>query len=195
MRSKRLKMIYGGILFLSFLVSPAFAAMGGAITPVSWPADVKPMAHAVLEPRSGSNVTGTVDFATTANGGLMVRSYIKNAAPGEHGFHIHAIGDCSSADAKSAGGHFNPTGENHGAPKAFDHHAGDLGNVEVASNGMGSAETIIAKPGHSGFAGWSTIIGKSIVLHEKRDDLKTQPSGDAGSRVACGVIKTSATSN
>ena len=149
-------MVRVSVLTVSFFFFSPFVvlgAVGGIVSPVSWPADAKPLARAILEPRSGSNVSGTVDFATTAGGGLLVRSYIKGATPGDHGFHIHAVGDCSAADGKSAGDHFNPTGEHHGAPKGMDHHAGDMGNIEVTANGQGTRRRNSAQAHSQRFCG------------------------------------------
>jgi Cu-Zn family superoxide dismutase len=141
-------------------------------------------AIAVLHSASGSNVAGTVTF-TAAGDEVKVVADITGLTPGKHGFHIHEFGDCSSPDAKSAGGHFNPGGHHHGAPDAADRHAGDLGNVEADAAGKAHLELSdkVMK-----MSGSDSIVGHAVIVHEKADDLKTQPTGDAGGRVACGVI-------
>jgi Cu-Zn family superoxide dismutase len=105
--------------------------------------------------------------------------------PGTHGFHVHEFGDCSAPDFASAGGHFNPTSEPHAGPKDAHRHEGDLGNVEAGADGSVAVDYT-----DSGlrFEGDKSILGRAVVVHANADDLKTQPSGNAGGRVACGVI-------
>jgi Cu-Zn family superoxide dismutase len=134
--------------------------------------------------KSGGEASGEVTF-TKVSGGVHVQAEIRGLTPGEHGFHIHEFGDCSSPDAMSAGGHFNPEKMDHGAPKDGKRHVGDLGNIEA--NARGIARLDVVDP-HLGFAGHTSIIGRGLIVHEKADDLKTQPTGNAGGRVACGVI-------
>ena len=141
-------------------------------------------AVATLEPRSNSKVKGTVTFTKVA-GGIRVVAKVEGLTPGSHGFHIHEKGDCSAPDAASAGGHFNPHGKPHGAPDKDERHAGDLGNIEANAAGKGKYDKIDP---HLSLAGSDSIIGRSVIVHEKTDDLKTQPTGNAGGRVACGVI-------
>jgi len=141
-------------------------------------------AIAVLHPTQGSQVSGTVTF-TKAEGGVHVVAEIKGLTPGEHGFHIHEFGDCSAADGASAGGHFNPAGHPHAGPDAKMRHAGDLGNITADAGGTAhydQVDTMLA------FAGSDSIVGRGLIVHEKADDLTTQPTGAAGGRVACGVI-------
>jgi superoxide dismutase, Cu-Zn family len=141
-------------------------------------------AVAVLHPASNSNVSGTVTF-TAAGDSVKVVADITGLTPGKHGFHIHEFGDCSAPDATSAGGHFNPTKHQHGAPDATDRHAGDLGNIEADVSGKAHLEITdkVMK-----LNGDESIVGHAVIVHEKVDDLKTQPTGNAGGRVACGVI-------
>lgn len=141
-------------------------------------------AIAVLHPTTGSNVAGTITF-TKSGDAIKVLADITGLTPGKHGFHIHEFGDCSSADAKSAGGHFNPTNHQHGAPEATDRHAGDLGNIEADASGKAHLDVTDKT---LKLSGTDCIIGHAVIVHEKADDLKTQPTGDAGGRVACGVI-------
>jgi Cu-Zn family superoxide dismutase len=168
-----------------FLI-PAAALVFAACASVR-PASIA--ATAPLQARSGSNVSGTVRFEEVmAEGVPAVRVTVDatGVPPGIHGFHVHEKGDCSASDATSAGGHFNPTNEAHGAPHASPRHAGDFGNVEASSDGRVSVSYIMRDVTLG--SGSSSIAGKAVVLHAKPDDLKTQPTGDAGGRIACGVI-------
>jgi Cu-Zn family superoxide dismutase len=144
-------------------------------------------ARATIESRSGSNVTGMATFTELSTGGVRAQVRIENAPPGTHGLHIHEKGDCSAPDASSAGGHFNPGGMPHAGPGDMKRHAGDLGNIEIKADGTGTLELtsdlLTVKPGPN------SVVGKSVVFHEKVDDLKTQPTGNAGGRFGCGVIR------
>ncbi|MFL6515384.1 MAG: superoxide dismutase family protein [Chthoniobacterales bacterium] len=137
-----------------------------------------------LEPKSGSKVTGTVTF-TKSGDDVEVSGDIENLTPGKHGFHIHEKGDCSAPDASSAGGHFNPSHQHHGGPATAERHAGDLGNIDADKSGKAHVQW----KGKMSLSGADSIIGHSVVVHEKEDDLKTDPSGNSGARVACGVIE------
>ena len=141
-------------------------------------------AIAVLHPTQGNNVSGTVTF-TASGDSVRVIADITGLTPGKHGFHIHEFGDCSDPKAANAGGHFNPTNHQHGAPDATDRHAGDLGNIEADTSGKAHLDVTdkLMK-----LSGADSIVGHAVIVHEKADDLKTQPTGDAGGRVACGVI-------
>lgn len=143
-------------------------------------------AMADLQSASGSNITGTATFSAQPNGSVQVVARVEGAEPGMHGFHIHETGDCSAADFSSAGDHFNPTGMPHGGPTDADHHAGDLGNIEIGADGTGSLD--LSSDMLSLANGADSIIGKAVILHSGEDDLESQPSGDAGDRLACGVI-------
>ena len=150
------------------------------------PASPGPTATAVLEPRSGANVTGTLTFRTVG-AGVEVSGTVEGLAPGDHGFHVHEYGDCTAPDATSAGGHFNPHGQPHGAPDADAHHAGDVGNLTAGDDGKATKRFVMKGVTLADDA--TSIVGKAFIVHEKADDLKTQPTGDAGGRVACGVIR------
>ncbi len=160
------------------------ATSGSPIAGVAEAQDVR-AASAQLEPKSGSKVTGIVAFAKVGDE-VRVVAYIQNLTPGKHGFHIHEKGDCSAPDAASAGAHFNPTQQHHGGPMTAEHHAGDLGNIEADASGNAQLNW----KGKLSLSGKDSIIGKSVVVHEKEDDLKTDPSGNSGARVGCGVINT-----
>jgi len=138
----------------------------------------------VLHPTEGNDVTGVVTFTKT-DSGIHVVADLQGLTEGKHGFHIHEYGDCSSPDGKSAGGHFNPDGKDHGAPTSADRHVGDLGNITAGADGTAHLEltdTLLA------FEGPHSIIGRGIIVHAGEDDFVTQPTGNAGARVACGVI-------
>lgn len=158
------------------------AFLGLAVT-AAYGQDVS-KATAKLEPKSGSKVTGTIMF-TKSGDDVEVTGDIENLSPGKHGFHLHEKGDCSAADAASAGAHFNPTKQHHGGPTGADRHEGDLGNIEADASGKAHVQW----KGKMSLSGADSIIGKSVVVHEKADDLKTDPSGNSGSRIACGVIE------
>jgi Cu-Zn family superoxide dismutase len=141
-------------------------------------------ARADMVARSGSTVSGTVTFTPVA-GGLQVNAIIAGLTPGEHGFHIHEAGDCSAADASSAKGHFNPTGKAHGHHGGDTRHAGDMPNLIANAQGQASFSAKIMGLELSGNTG---IIGRSVVIHADPDDYKSQPAGNSGKRVACGVV-------
>ena len=141
-------------------------------------------AIAVMHPTKGQKVEGTVTF-TKVEKGVRVQAHIHNLTPGKHGFHIHEFGDCSAPDATSAGGHFNPTKADHAGPKEHKRHVGDLGNIEADDKGHATYDMVDEQ---LRFDGPTSILGRGLILHEKAADLKTQPTGDAGGRVSCGVI-------
>jgi len=163
-------------------LATGFWLAGGAARGADAPAQAK----ASIEARSGSTVTGTATFTEVA-GGVKVVVHIEKAPPGTHGLHLHEKGDCSAPDAASAGGHFNPTSMPHAGPMDKQHHAGDLGNIEIKADGTGDLEItssmLTVKPGPN------SVVGRAVVFHEKADDLKTQPTGNAGGRLGCGVIQ------
>jgi superoxide dismutase, Cu-Zn family len=138
----------------------------------------------ILYPTQGNAASGTVTFLRTEHG-MKVTVDVMGLSKGKHGFHIHEFGDCSASDGASAGGHFNPEGKTHGAPMDMSRHMGDMGNIVADESGKAHMEYI--DPIMS-FEGDHSIIGRSIILHKNEDDLKTQPTGNAGARIACGVI-------
>jgi Cu-Zn family superoxide dismutase len=148
----------------------------------------KPMATAQLEGRSGSSVSGTVSFFP-AGEGTRIEADVRGLASGEHGFHVHEVGDCSAPDATSAKGHFNPSNKTHGHYAQGEHHAGDMPNLVADSNGKAHYEVEV--PNMYLATGPVGIIGRSVVIHADPDDYKSQPAGNSGKRVACGVIRRS----
>ncbi len=160
-----------------------------APTPVE-PAPAPPppapkQAKAELAPASKSKVKGTIEFKET-DGGVEVTATIEGLKAGNHAYHVHEKGDCSAPDATSAGGHFNPNSHKHGSPDAEEHHEGDFGNLTAGKDGK-ATKTFVMK-GITLADGPTSIVGKGFIVHEKADDFKTQPTGNAGGRVACGVI-------
>lgn len=141
-------------------------------------------AVAVLRPTQGAAVEGKVVFVK-AEAGVKVSVEVKGLTPGRHGFHIHEFGDCSAPDATSAGGHFNPGGHPHAGPMDAARHAGDMGNLEANAEGIARLDYVDAG---LAFDGAGSILGRGVIVHANPDDLKTQPTGNAGGRVACGVI-------
>jgi Cu-Zn family superoxide dismutase len=148
---------------------------------------IKPSAAATTQP-SNNNVTGTVTF-TGLGDHVMAVVDLKGLAPNsKHGFHIHEKGDLSAPDLSSAGAHFNPTGAKHGGPDSAAHHAGDLGNVTADAQGNVHTEMHLMGVSLDG-GGANSIVGRSVIVHAKDDDLKSDPSGNSGGRIAGGVIE------
>jgi Cu-Zn family superoxide dismutase len=157
------------------------AAMGSEPTPA--PSLTSQVAGAQLAGPGG--VSGVITF-TQDPGGVHVVARVEHAKPGKHGFHLHAAGVCDAPGFKGAGDHFNPTNAAHGAPDASAHHAGDFGNIEVGADGTGNLDlqtTMLAVDDSA-----NGVVGKAVILHAGTDDLKTQPSGNSGDRIACGVV-------
>lgn len=174
------------ITHLTLILTALFAVILGCGNHESAAADDGKIkkAIAVLHPTENNEVSGTVTFTVTADG-MRVEAHLQGLQPGEHGFHVHEFGDCTAPAGTSAGGHFNPFGSQHGAPSSGGRHVGDLGNIEVDEEGnarVQKMDRLLA------FEGAASIIGRAVVVHEKRDDLTSQPTGNAGGRVACGVI-------
>lgn len=135
-------------------------------------------AVAVIHSNS-SDISGWVTF-TKVSDGVRVEAKLNGLSEGKHGFHIHTYGDCRADDYSSAGGHFNPAQEKHGAPDDSARHMGDMGNI--SANGTAAIDYV----DHN--ININKIIGRALILHKGTDDLTSQPSGAAGPRIACGVI-------
>ncbi len=138
-------------------------------------------AVAVLAPTRGSSVEGAI-LLTQESNGVRLKGSVRHLSPGEHGFHIHEFGDLRSEDGSSAGGHYNPQKRKHAGPDAGEHHAGDLGNVTANPQGVAEVDKF------ANGVQLDQLLGRAIVVHAGKDDLKSQPSGNAGARVAVGVI-------
>ena len=120
---------------------------------------------------------------------VLVRGEVRGLRPNaEHGFHVHEKGDCSAPDATSAGGHFNPGGKPHGSPSSSERHAGDLPSLKADAAGV--ATMTFEVKGHLMGAGATDLLGRALVVHADPDDYSSQPAGNAGTRIACGVIAT-----
>jgi Cu-Zn family superoxide dismutase len=159
---------------------------GAAIAYIAYAEETKDArAEAQLAPTQGQEAKGTVTFQRQS-AGVEVAVQLEGLKPGMHGFHVHEKGDCSAPDGTSAGGHFNPTGQPHAAREAPARHDGDLGNVEADASGKVRIKIVDPK---LRLDGPESILGKAVIVHEKADDYTTQPTGNAGGRVACGVVK------
>jgi Cu-Zn family superoxide dismutase len=128
-----------------------------------------------------SGVSGTL-LLKQEKDTLVITGEIAGLKPGKHGFHVHTYGDLRSADGSSAGGHYAPEGHEHGGPESSEHHAGDLGNITAGDDGVAKVDV------KSSDLRLHFIIGRSLVVHADPDDLKSQPAGNSGPRIAVGVI-------
>lgn len=145
-----------------------------------------PRAVAQLQSTTGNTATGTISF-TQAGDKVIVAGEVRGLKPNaEHGFHVHEKGDCSSGDGLSAGGHFNPNGKSHGQHAMGAHHAGDLPSLKADASGV--ARVNFVSTSVTVGSGASDIIGRGLIVHLDPDDYKTQPTGNAGPRLACAVI-------
>lgn len=161
--------------------TPPTAAARGAVAVTRAAAD--------LQPRSGSTLKGTATFVA-ASGQVTLEIRIENAPPGQRAFHLHEKGDCSAADASSAGAHWNPGKAPHGKWAAGPHHLGDVGNISVGPDGKGTF-TLTTDRWTIGDGTSTDVLGKSLVIHGGTDDFASQPAGNAGGRIGCGVITAS----
>ena len=142
-------------------------------------------ATAKLEPTKGNTANGTVTF-TQKGDKVQVNAKVAGLTPGGHGFHIHEKGDCSSGDGMSTGGHFNPRGKPHAVHTTPDRHTGDL--PMLVADASGNAMLVIELDVMAIGSGESDIVGRGLIVHKDPDDFATQPTGNSGARVACGVI-------
>jgi Cu-Zn family superoxide dismutase len=145
-----------------------------------------PSANVQLRPASGSKVQGNLTLTQIGADRVRISGDISGHTPGPKGFHIHEKGDCSAPDAMSAGGHFNPMKRAHG-PTTLAGHSGDMGNLTFDQNGNAKVNMIVEGVSVSRGA-TNGVLGRAIVVHMSPDDLKTDPTGNAGARAACGVI-------
>lgn len=146
-----------------------------------------PRATAAVRPASGSNVSGNLTFTQVGKDRVRVTGEITGHSPGSKGFHIHEKGDCSAPDAMSAGGHFNPLKKTHGASTTTGH-AGDMGNLTFDTSGRATVHMVLEGISVNRDAP-NGIVGRAVVVHAQPDDLKTDPTGNAGGRSGCGVIQ------
>ena len=167
----------------TIIIAALAAALAGC---ASMGMGAKPAAVANLEPTTGNSARGTVTF-TQEGTHIQVSASLSGLKPGaEHAFHVHEKGDCSSGDGMSTGGHFNPASNPHG-PQSSPHHAGDMPSLVADSYGNASASFTLRGVSIGGAA--PDLVGKGLIVHRDPDDYKTQPTGNAGARGACGVIR------
>ena len=168
-------------LFRFTLTLAAAAALAACAT-----APPGPSALATLSPTVGNTAAGSVRFVQSGTK-VMVSGEVRGLKPyADHGFHVHEKGDCSSPDGMSTGGHFNPGAAPHGSHGSGAHHAGDLPSLKADANGVASFsfESTTISVG----SGATDVVGKGLIVHRDADDYKTQPTGNAGPRLACAVI-------
>ena len=138
----------------------------------------------VMQPTEGNKCSGVIRF-TQDGGKLKVVADIEGLTPNaKHAIHVHEFGDCTSKDGMSAGGHYNPEGHEHGLPEKSERHAGDLGNLQADNDGKAHYELTVD---NASLAGKNALLGRAVIIHAKSDD-GGQPVGNAGARIACGVI-------
>jgi len=142
------------------------------------------VATAVIHPTKGNDIAGVVTFIQQADG-LHITARITGLTPGKHGFHVHEFGNCACDDGICAGDHYNPTHKPHGSPESTQCHVGDFGNIIADENGVGAYEQVNT---HATINGPFSLIGRTVIIHAQEDDLTTQPSGNSGARIGCGVI-------
>ena len=165
----------------AFLLLTTAALLGACASTPSGP-----RATAQLQPTTGNTASGSVSFVQKGNK-VLVSGEIRGLKPNaEHGFHVHEKGDCSSGDGMSAGGHFNPTGAPHGSHGMGMHHTGDLPSLKADAGGV--ARFNFESGSLAVGSGVTDVVGKGLIVHRDPDDYKTQPTGNAGPRLACAVI-------
>lgn len=179
---RRFMSVFAALALVSGLQVFSSQAMGQKVAV----AEIKPAKAATTRP-SENKVSGTVTFTQSPDGKVKVAAHIMGLAPNStHGFHIHASGDMSADDLLSTGGHFNPDQHIHGGPTTSPVHAGDLGNIKADATGMAMYEITVSDITLGGPK--NDVVGKAVIIHSAPDDLKSQPTGNAGSRIAGGVI-------
>ncbi len=180
-------------------ISVLLVALGGAALAgdapgaAPEPAAAKPVARDVtratapIHPASGSTTRGTAIFIREGES-VTLQISLEGAPPGDHAVHLHETGDCSAPDATSAGAHWNPGGHNHGRWGTAPFHLGDIGNITVDQDGRGSL-LLTTEAWSVGSGAENDVLGRAVIVHAAADDFTTQPTGAAGGRIGCGVIK------
>lgn len=172
MRNTTVRLLLLSVLLINYSIAAKNAKM--------------PEAEADVTSATNKNINAVVLFKDTDDG-LKITAHATGLTPNStHGFHIHQMGKCDGPDYKSAGDHFNPTKMKHGAPQSEKSHMGDMGNLKADAKGEAHMEMVLSKADAKEL---KEISGKSVLIHEKADDYKSQPAGDSGARIACGVIK------
>lgn len=165
--------------------APGDAALSSPPHP---PAPAAAVADVALLSASGSSVNGALQLIA-AGGGVMLEGEVRGLEPGStHGFHFHENGDCSAADASSAGDHLNPGNSAHGGPNSEQKHLGDIPNIMADDRGIAHVRTLVSDASIRD-GGTHDLVGRALVVHEKHDDYVSQPAGDSGDRIACGVVR------
>ncbi len=164
--------------------------VGGCYVASPWFYTYSPLYHqvtkavAIIHPAKDNTVTGVVTFEQLPQA-VHITAECKGLTPGKHGFHIHTYGACNCPDVQCAGDHFDPTYQPHGGPQSSRQHVGDLGNIEADASGTANLDITVP---YVTLNGRNAIIGRSVIIHAKEDDLVAQPSGNAGARIGYGVI-------
>jgi Cu-Zn family superoxide dismutase len=171
-------------LILTLLFACVFTLTGFAQMDMQKMATGPTKAIAVVYPAKDKTVKGVITFSQTEKG-VKVLAHLEGLTPGKHGFHVHEFGDCSAPEFVTAGGHYNVMQMGHGGPADAARHTGDLGNIVADDKGVADLEWLDPM---LQLSGPHSIIGRAVIIHAKEDDLKTQPTGNAGAREACGVI-------
>lgn len=167
---------------------PPEADASRSATPPATTAEPAQPHSANLVPTRNNKANGVLEL-NAVDGAVVITGRMAGLTPSaEHGFHVHETGDCSAPDASSAGGHFNPTSQKHGNPGSPPHHLGDMFNLQ--SDAQGNADVNARIDGATlGDRGANDLVGKAIIVHAGPDDYTSQPSGNSGGRIACGVIE------
>jgi superoxide dismutase, Cu-Zn family len=166
---------------------PAAQQTAPAASEPAAPAAAAATATVTLQSAEGKNVSGSLVFTQEGDKVHVVANLAGVSPAGLHGIHLHEKGDCSAPDFSSAGGHFNPANAPHGCPGDDIRHAGDFGNIEIHPDGTGALD--ITTDLITLDDGPKSALGKAVILHEGQDDCTTQPSGNSGARIACGVVE------
>jgi Cu-Zn family superoxide dismutase len=141
-------------------------------------------ACAVLYSTAGNKAAGTVHFEQVGKE-VKISGRVTGLSPGKHGLHVHMFGDCSAPDASSAGDHFNPSHRDHAGPRDPNRHVGDLGNIDAGRDGVANFTMVDST---ISLLGANSIVGRGVIVHAKEDDLRSQPAGETGANLACGVV-------
>ena len=146
------------------------------------------LAHADLGAKSGSSLIGTASFSQISGRGVRVYIVVSGITPGQHAVHLHQNGDCSGPTAMNVGPHWNPTSEPHGRRGDLPFHRGDIGNITVGADGTGILAITAEDWNIGGSDASRNILNKALIVHVNADDYVTQPSGNSGAHIGCGVV-------